>query len=201
MSQTIQPSMSSNKKSIFNEKTFIIWLFIVASSMLFIAFSSAYWVHKTDGIRNNAWLEFELPIQFWISAIIVAVSSVFMQLAYKAASNDDVYKVPSLLTITFILGVSFCISQFYGYFALVDMGLYLSNREAGEISASFVYVISGAHLLHIIGGLVLLFVAIIKSSRLEVHKKNLVFINICKTYWHFLGIVWIFLILFLYFAK
>ena len=53
--------MSANKKSIFNEKTFIIWLFIVASSMLFIAFSSAYWVHKTDGIRNNAWFEFELP--------------------------------------------------------------------------------------------------------------------------------------------
>ncbi len=191
----------SGKKNIFNEKTFIIWLFIVASSMLFIAFSSAYWVHKSDGIRNNAWLVFELPVQFWISAVIVAVSSIFMQLAYRAASNDDVYKVPSLLTITFLLGVAFCISQIYAYFAMVDMGLFLSNKEAGEISASFVYVISGAHLLHILGGLILLLVGIVKASRLEVHKKNLVFINICKTYWHFLGIVWIFLILFLYFAK
>lgn len=191
----------SGKKNIFNEKTFIIWLFIVASSMLFIAFSSAYWVHKTDGIRNNAWLVFELPVQFWISAVIVAVSSIFMQLAYRAAGNDDVYKVPSLLTITFLLGVAFCISQIYAYFAMVDMGLFLSNKEAGEISASFVYVISGAHLLHILGGLILLVVGIVKASRLEVHKKNLVFINICKTYWHFLGIVWIFLILFLYFAK
>lgn len=191
----------SGKKNIFNEKTFIIWLFIVASSMLFIAFSSAYWVHKTDGIRNNAWLVFELPVQFWISAVIVAVSSVFMQLAYRAASNDDVYKVPSLLTITFLLGVAFCISQIYAYFSMVDMGLFLSNKEAGEISASFVYVISGAHLLHILGGLILLLVGIVKASKLEVHKKNLVFINICKTYWHFLGIVWIFLILFLYFAK
>lgn len=191
----------SNKRSVFNEKTFIIWLFIVASSMLFIAFTSAYWVHKSDGIRNNAWFQFDLPVQFWVSAVIVAVSSIFMQLAYSAAKKDDVYKVPSLLTITLILGVSFCISQIYGYSSLMDMGLFFSNRNPGEISASFVYVISGVHLLHILGGLVLLTVATVKASRLQVHKKNLVFINICKTYWHFLGIVWIFLILFLYFAR
>jgi len=191
----------SGKKSIFNEKTFIVWLFIVASSMLFIAFSSAYWVHMSDGIRNNAWLQFDLPVQFWISALIVLVSSLFMQLAYRAAKNDDVYKVPSLLTITFILGLAFSVSQVFAFFALMDMGLFLSNKEAGEISASFVYVLSGTHLLHIAGGLILLIVGIVKASRLEIHKKNLVFINICKTYWHFLGIVWIFLILFLYFAK
>lgn len=191
----------SNKRSVFNEKTFIIWLFIVASSMLFIAFTSAYWVHKSDGIRNNAWFQFDLPVQFWVSAVIVAVSSIFMQLAYSAAKKDDVYKVPSLLTITLILGVSFCISQIYGYSSLMNMGLFFSNRNPGEISASFVYVISGVHLLHILGGLVLLTVATVKASRLQVHKKNLVFINICKTYWHFLGIVWIFLILFLYFAR
>lgn len=191
----------SGKKSIFNEKTFIVWLFIVASSMLFIAFSSAYWVHMSDGIRNNAWLQFDLPVQFWISALIVLISSLFMQLAYRAAKNDDVYKVPSLLTITFILGLAFSVSQVFAFFALMDMGLFLSNQEAGEISASFVYVLSGTHLLHIAGGLVLLLVGIVKASRLEIHKKNLVFINICKTYWHFLGIVWIFLILFLYFAK
>jgi len=191
----------SNKRSLFNEKTFIIWLFIVASSMLFIAFASAYWVHKSDGVRNNAWFEFSLPMQFWVSAIIVVVSSIFMQLAYTAAKKDDVYKVPSLLTITLIFGVSFCVSQISGYFSLMDMGLFFSNGKPGEISASFLYVISGVHLVHIVGGLVLLIVAVVKSSRLEVHKKNLVFINICKTYWHFLGIVWIFLILFLYFAR
>ncbi len=195
------PNSMSDKKNIFNEKTFIIWLFIVASSMLFIAFSSAYWVHKTDGVQNNAWLEFELPVQFWISAVIVAVSSIFMQLAYKAAKNDDVYKIPSLLTITLLLAVSFCVSQIFAILDLVDRGLFFSNSEAGAISASFVYVMAGAHFVHILGGIVLIIVGIVKSSRLEVHKKNLIFINICKTYWHFLGIVWIFLILFLYFAK
>ena len=191
----------TKRNSLFNEKTFMVWLFIIASSMLFIAFSSAYWVHMSDGIRNNAWLQFDLPVQFWISTIIVAVSSIFMQLAYRAAKNDDVYKIPSLLTITTLLGLAFCVSQIMAYKALINMGLFVSNANPGEISASFVYIISGVHLLHILGGITLLIVGIFKASRLEVHKKNLVFINICKTYWHFLGIVWIFLILFLYFAR
>lgn len=191
----------SESKNTFNARSFIVWLFIIASSMLFIAFSSAYWVHKSDGVRNNAWVDFDLPAAFWISALIVAVSSVFMQLAYRAAAKDDVYKVPSLLTITMLLGIAFCVSQYYGFLSLMDLGYFFSNKNPGEISASFVYVIAGAHLFHIIGGLVLLIVGIVRASRLQIHKKNMVFIGICKTYWHFLGIVWIFLILFLYFAK
>lgn len=191
----------SKNNSLFNAKNFMVWLFIIASSMLFIAFMSAYWVHRSDGLSNNAWLQFALPNQFWVSTAIVAVSSIFMQMAYMAAKKDDVYKVPSLLTITLVLGVAFCLSQVYAYKALINMGLFFSNKNPGDISASFVYVIPGVHLVHILGGLVLLIVAIVKASRLEVHKKNLLFINICKTYWHFLGIVWIFLILFLYFAR
>ncbi|MDI1234708.1 MAG: cytochrome c oxidase subunit 3 [bacterium] len=193
-------SSVNNTPKEFSPKTFVIWLFMVASTMLFLAFCSAYFVHQGDGLLNNAWLKFDLPFEFWISAIIVIVSSFFMQMAYRAAQRDDIYKIPSLLTITLICGIAFCISQFYGWINLMDRGLFLSNKEPAEISASFVYVISAAHFAHIIGGLVLLTVGIVRASRLQIHKKNMVFINICKTYWHFLGILWILLLLFLYFA-
>lgn len=189
-----------NQSQEFSPKTFIVWLFIVASGMLFLAFGSAYLVHKGDGMLNDAWLKFDLPVEFWISAGIVIISSIFMQLAYLAAKRDDIYKVPSLLTLTLLCGIAFCISQFYGWLDLMDRGLFFSNKEASEISASFVYAISAVHFLHIIGGLILLTVGIVKASRLQVHKKNMVFINICKTYWHFLGLLWIMLLLFLYFA-
>ena len=198
MSPTTLPSKNTPKE--FSPKTFIIWLFIVGSTMLFLAFCSAYFVHQGDGIRNNAWLKFDLPFAFWVSAGIVILSGIFMQLAYRAAQRDDIYRIPSLLTITLLCGIAFCISQVYGWFDLIDRGLFFSNKEPAEISASFVYVISAAHLVHIIGGLVLLTVGIVRASRLQIHKKNIVFINICKTYWHFLGILWIMLLLFLYFA-
>lgn len=194
---TIQPN---NNKNIINEKTFLVWLLIVASIMLFVGFSSAMWVHKEDGIKNNVWTYFTIPVQFWVSTGIVIVSSIFMQLAYKAAKKDDVYKIPSLLTFTLILGIAFTISQIFAYNELVKMGLTIINKQAGDISASFLWVFSLTHLLHILGGIILLIVAIVKSSRLQIHKKNLVFINICKTYWHFLGILWIYLIIFIYFA-
>jgi cytochrome c oxidase subunit 3 len=189
-----------NKKNVFNEKTFIVWLLIVASSMLFLAFGSAYWVHKTDSVNNGAWTYYHMPVQFWISTAIVLISGITMQLAYNSARKDNVNKIPALITLTFLLGVSFFISQIMAYQALIDMGYFLSNNKPGDISVTFLYVISGVHLLHIVGGLVLLIVGIVKASKLEVHKKNLNFIKICTTYWHFLGIVWILLILFLYFA-
>lgn len=193
--------MTTPKKNYaVNEKYFLIILLMVASVMLFAAFSSAYWVHKTDGLSNNAWLIFKLPVQFWISTIVILVSSIFMQLAYKSAKNDDIQKVPALLTITLALGIFFCISQYLAAKDMYSQGLYFSNKEPSEISASFLYVIAGAHFLHIIGGITLLIVAIVRANRLLIHKKNLVFINICKTYWHFLGILWVYLIIFLYFA-
>ena len=190
----------NNTPKEFSPKTFMIWLFIVASVMLFLAFCSAYFVHKGDGMMNNAWLKFDLPFEFWLSAGIVIISSIFMQLAYRAAKKDDIYRIPSLLTVTLICGIAFCISQYFGWLNLMDRGLFFSNAEPAGISASFVYVISAVHFVHIIGGLSLVTVAIIRASRLQIHKKNMVFINICKTYWHFLGLLWILLLLFLYFA-
>ncbi len=194
---TIQQKNTSKE---FSPKTFMIWLFMVASTMLFLAFCSAYFVHKGDGMLNNAWLKFDLPFEFWLSAGIVIISSIFMQLAYRAARKDDIYRIPSLLTITLICGFAFLISQFFGWLNLMDRGLFFSNAEPEGISASFVYVISAVHFVHIFGGLGLLTVGIIRASRLQIHKKNMVFINICKTYWHFLGLLWILLLLFLYFA-
>lgn len=184
-----------------NPVVFTVWLLIIASVMLFAAFASAYIVHRADGIRNEAWLQFQLPIWFWISGGIAILSSFFIQKAYVSAKKDDIQLVPSLVFLTIVLGILFGISQYLGWKDMTDRGLFLSNQEAEEISASFVYVISFVHLGHILLGLALLLVAFRNSLKLKIHKKNLVFINISTTYWHFLGLLWICILLFLYFAR
>lgn len=184
-----------------NPVVFTVWLLIMASVMLFAAFASAYVVHRSDAMRNEAWLQFELPIWFWVSAIIAVLSSFFIQRAFNAAKKDDLQLIPSLVLLTMVSGVLFGISQFLGWKDMVSRGLYVANREAEEISASFVYVISFIHLLHILLGLALLGFTFYKSLRLNIHKKNTVFINISTTYWHFLGILWICILLFLFFAR
>jgi cytochrome c oxidase subunit 3 len=209
--------MSSNKIEKINEQSlnktreaggfgvnpvvFTVWLLIIASIMLFAAFASAYTVHRADGLRNEAWLQFELPIWFWVSAALAIVSSILIQKAYISAKRDDIQLIPSLVLLTMISGILFGISQFLGWKEMNSRGLYLSNQEAEEISASFVYVISFVHLIHILIGMSLLLFTFFRSLKLKVHKKNLVHINISTTYWHFLGILWICILLFLHFSR
>jgi cytochrome c oxidase subunit III len=196
-----EKAMENDGRFGVNPVVFAVWLLIIASVMLFAAFSSAYIVSREDGIRNDRWLQFELPTAFWISGLIVIFSSFFIQKAYNAAKRDDIQLIPSLLLITILFAAGFCVSQIYGWKAMVASGLFFSNHEASEISASFVYAISFVHLFHILLGIVLLMVSFYRSLRLQIHKKNLVFLNISTTYWHFLGILWIYILLFLYFAR
>ena len=67
----------------------------------------------------------------------------------------------------------------------------------GNPSGSFVYVFSGLHLAHLIGGLVFLLVIFLDTINYKVHSKNMLTIEMCTTYWHFLGLLWIYLYLFL----
>jgi cytochrome c oxidase subunit 3 len=194
------PTVEAEKKQL-NPKTFVVWLFIVASTMLFLAFASAYWVHRQDGIGNNAWVMIKLPWQFSLSTVFILLSSITIETSYRYAKKDDIYKVPAYIAFTMLLAGAFSLLQVYGFKHLMDLGYFFSNKLPGEISVSFIYVIAGVHLLHIAGGIVLLLVALLKASNLKIHSRELVFINICKTYWHFLGILWIFLFLFLYFAN
>ncbi|MFT5157438.1 MAG: cytochrome c oxidase subunit 3, partial [Bacteroidia bacterium] len=74
------------------------------------------------------------------------------------------------------------------------------GSEGGLVSGSFIIALVALHLLHLLGGILFLLVVLIKSLMLRVHKKNLLSINLCNTYWHFVGLLWIYLYMFLIFA-
>ncbi|MBC7425598.1 MAG: cytochrome c oxidase subunit 3 [Bacteroidia bacterium] len=201
MANSIQIPNNQKQVPVINPALFTVWLLIVASIMLFAAFCSAYIVHQTDGQLNNNWKEFALPLEFWLSGGIVILTSVFIEWAFQAAKKDNINILPALFTITMILALAFCLSQWFGIQEMISKGLFFRNENSDEISSSFVYVFVGVHVVHIFFGICLLFAGIFKSAKLKIHKKNLLFITICKTYWHFLGILWLYLLLFLYFAK
>jgi len=180
---------------------FNLWLFMLASSMLFAAVVSAFIVHRPDAEQKNAWTVFDLPVFFMYSLIIVLISSVTIQYAFKMAKKDEISANRWLLGATWILGILFCVSQFYGWKQLVSLDLTFVNSRPEDISASYVYVITALHVLHVLGGIVLLSISWVQSIKLNVHKKNLTLMSITNTYWHFVGILWILLYLFLYFAK
>jgi cytochrome c oxidase subunit 3 len=189
MTQSIkQGRFKNDPEYAINPGKFVLWLMIVASVMLFAAFTSAYIVRRGEG----NWLIFELPKLFTYNTAIIALSSVFMQWAYVSAKKDNLGTLKTTLFITLLLGAAFGICQWYAWKDLVANRIFL----AGNPSESFIYVISGVHLAHMIGGLVFLLVVIGKTFQFKVHKKNLLSINLCTTYWHFLGLVWVYLYFF-----
>lgn len=177
-----------------------LWIFMVASSMLFAAILSAFLVAQPDGMANNNWVHVPMPLYFLYSLITVMTSSVTLFLAQKAASNDELGRNRIFLYTTFVLGLLFCYFQFRGWQDLVSAGFYFRNDSAGKISGSYTYVITALHLLHVLGGIILLLVGIIRSHLLLIHKKSMKFMQMTSIYWHFVGVLWIILYLFLYFA-
>lgn len=188
MTQSIKPTQQNEPQYAINPTKFVLWLLIVASVMLFAAFTSAYIVRRGEG----NWLIFELPSLFTYSTAIIVFSSIFMQWAYVSAKKDNLSSLKISLFTTFLLGIAFAVSQWYAWKQLVANNIHL----VGNPSESFIYIISGIHLLHMIGGLIFLLIVLVKTFQFNVHKKNLLSINLCTTYWHFLGLVWVYLYFF-----
>lgn len=170
-------------------KKFALWLFIVTVVMIFAAFTSAHIVRQADG----DWLIYDVPPMLWITSGIILASSAFMQWAYIAAKKDKLEQVKLALSITTILGLVFLYGQFQAWGQLVDAGVFFVGNPAG----SFMYIFTGIHAAHLISGVIYLLYMLISSFRHKVHAKNMLNMDMCTTYWHFLGGLWIYLFIFL----
>ncbi len=193
----MEKSMSSDFKIVeeataprtMNPKKFAMWLFIATVFMLFAALTSAYIVRQAEG----NWVYFELPNLFTVSTVVILLSSVSMQWAYWSAKKDNLDEVKWLVIITSLLGLAFLVLQVMGWSQMVDMKVYF----VGNPSGSFVYALTLVHGVHLISAIVFLAILLISTLRFRVHSKNMVQIEMCATYWHFLGGLWLYLFVFL----
>ncbi len=192
-------STISHKRYIVHPYKFNLWIAIVSMVMLFAAFTSAYVVKKGDG---SGWEQIVLPQIFAVSTAVIILSSLFMHAAYIAYKNNRIYWYRGLIIVTFILGAAFLSLQIQGWKELTDSGVLLGGNVAG----SFIYVISGAHFLHVIGGVVALLVfSIIAFFRIKspvdtlmqnINPDKQIGIGLMTTYWHFVDILWVYLFIF-----
>jgi len=116
-----------------------------------------------------------------------------MQWAYMAAKKDNFTSLKIAITITFALGLVFLYMQFQGWIQLVDQNVFFVGNPAG----SFMYIFTGLHGFHLISGLFVLVFALIAAFRFKIHAKSLNQLEIATVYWHFLDILWLYLLFFL----
>jgi cytochrome c oxidase subunit 3 len=184
-------TIATNEPQRIHPHRFIMWIAIGSIVMMFAGMTSAYIVKKNQG----NWLAIELPVVFWYSTAVILASSVTMYLANTAlqAGKTSFYK--TLITITAILGVVFISMQWEGFKDLETRGIALIGPQSNSAS-SFLFVITGLHMLHVLGGVIALLVTFFKSFGVQEGQTNLVPTQIVATYWHFVDVLWIYLFIF-----
>jgi cytochrome c oxidase subunit 3 len=171
---------------------FTLWMAIGSICMMFAGLTSAYIVKRDQ----DNFLEFDLPAIFWFSTIVIVLSSVTMHLALKSFKAKERNRFKLFITITALLGVAFAAMQTAGFFNLENHGIPLIGYKSNA-AASFILVILGVHALHVLGGVVALVYLFIKAFSKKVISYNSTPLEIMSTYWHFVDILWIYLLIFL----
>ena len=168
---------------------FTLWVGIASIIMMFAGLTSAYIVK-----RNQVnWTSFELPTMFWFSTLAILASSATLFLAQNAFKQRDMSKYRNLVVVTLILGMVFIILQVLGFTQLWEKGITLQKN----VSFSFLYVIVSLHGVHVIGGVIALIVLFLKAFSTKVRNYNIVPIEVISTYWHFVDVLWLYLLVFL----
>lgn len=188
--------MEQPKKPLaMNPKKFALWLFIVSIVMIFAAMTSAYIVRKGEG----NWLIVDIPSIMYINTAIIIVSSITMHWAYLSAKRDNFQPLKSALLLTTVLGIVFIAGQIISWEKLHEAGVFFggNGKTAANPAGSFVYVLTGLHGFHLVSGVIFLLIVLISAFRYEVHSKNMVLIEMCSIYWHFLDVLWVYLFVFL----
>ncbi len=168
---------------------FGLWLFISAIIMLFSALTSAYIVRHSAG----NWLRFEMPEIFWFNTFVLLLSSLTIQLSYFQLRRDRITAFKVLFAISTFLGLLFLVGQVIGWGQLREMGIYISTNP----SSSFFYLLTGAHAVHLAGGVISLIYVFVKSLLGYYSSRNKLGVELCITYWHFLDILWLYLFVFI----
>src|SRR5690554_647721 len=188
---------ASEEVKIARAKKNILWFGIISLTMSFAGLTSAYVVSKErpDWISN-----FEIPPAFYISLVLILISSLTIHLGKKAVQKGRDSQGMILFIVTFLLGVNFVIFQFVGFSEIIESG-YNFTGPTSSITTSFIYLVVLLHLAHVFGGLVSLLVVIYNHYKQKYRNGKTLGIELAATFWHFIDAVWIYLFMFLYFVK
>ena len=214
--------------------------------MIFLGLSSGYYIAKTGPV----WVSITVPPDFYISSIIILLSSITFFIASRLAKKGNFKLLPIFMILTLIFGLLFVKYQRDGWKYMKSRGMYLSDSvkinglinnssvqygvdykifmndnelkyedgifydkrdeynsipvypsvDADNVSSSWMYILTGMHLAHLIGGLISLIIVTIKSLLKKYNENDIVGIQVSSLYWHFLDFLWLSLLFLLYFV-
>ena len=182
-----------------NKFRIAMWFVLLVVLMTFGGLISAYIVISTNGVME--WQPFALPVQVWVSTILILASGVTYTIAQRLLNGNNQDKAKTWFVATTVFGGMFIASQLLAWFELVRRGVYVqSNPYAG-----FFYILTAVHAVHVIGGIIALGWIVLrtwqKTSFDEELTKRKQIANTVGWYWHFMDGLWLVLLFLLGFWK
>jgi cytochrome c oxidase subunit 3 len=195
-----------------------VFLVFIGVFIFFTALSSAYIIRRGNGhvdwqtgafVRD--WQPLTLPSILWMNTLLLALSSCALEFARRnlvrqvaiapavavpGVAREKKYSAP-WLALTLILGGGFLAGQFLAWERLRAAGVFIATNP----SSSFFYILTASHAAHLIGGMLALIYAAglsIFSTKLE---REVVVVDVTSWYWHFMGLLWIYIFLLMRFAQ
>ena len=161
-----------------------IWLALASILMFFTALTSAYLVRQ--GVSTD-WVPIELPAILWANTAVLLGSSATIERARRLLAEGRPEGFRRWWGFTTLLGLLFLVGQVLAWNELRAAGVYLETNP----SSSFFYVLTAAHGVHLLGGVVaLLYLGRWDESR-EHRAGRTTAAAATTVYWHFLGVIWV----------
>jgi cytochrome c oxidase subunit 3 len=178
--------------------------------MLFVGFTSAYFARQglptLDPYTNTMgrdWIPVKLPVLLLFNTGILLLSTFCVEFARRHARAQAVFEISvesktsprqgdniPWLAVTLILGLSFLVGQWLAWRQLAERGFYVSTTP----SSSFVYLLTGAHAIHLLGGILALFVAGLAALFQRSAIRRAIVVDVAAWYWHFMTALWVYIL-------
>ena len=172
------------------------WVALASVAMMFTSLSSAYIV-RAGGAKD--WVPIAMPRVLLVSTALILISSVTLEFARRSLKRSLHNAYAKYVLLTALLGIGFLASQLIAWRQLAAQGVYLASHP----HSSFFYLLTGAHALHLVGGLLALAFLWFRSRRPQFVEPGRVArrqatADAVTIYWHFMDGLWIYLFLLLF---
>jgi cytochrome c oxidase subunit 3 len=135
------------------------------------------------------WQSPPLPRILWFNTAALVAASGALHVASASAKDGSSERMKNALWAGAVASVIFLFGQLWAWREMIADGFYASRNPAN----AFFFLLTGAHAIHLIGGLAALFRTMFHALSKAPGKSLATTVELCAAYWHFLLAVWLLL--------
>lgn len=169
-----------------------IWIAITSIAILFLALTL---VMVARAAESSNWIHTTVPRLLYFNTIVLVASSLTFELSKSSLRRESAAQFVRWLYLTVALGIVFLAGQLVAWKELASQGIYITTNP----SSSFLYLLTAAHGLHLLGGILALLYLVFRRRKIFNNPQKRIAVDITAIYWHFMDGLWIYLLVLLVF--